>query len=72
MLDIKTASTVFQEIASLAILPGEEEEFTILEFHQPFICCLQDGVIKIDNASITINGGIAKMQDNELVVLAEK
>jgi len=73
ILDIKTASSIFQELVSMVILPGEEGEFSILDFHQPIISCLKDGVIKIDkHPSIAIKGGIAKMGNNELVVLVEK
>ena len=73
VLDIKTASTIFQKLVSVVVLPGEEGELSILDFHQPIISCLKDGMIKIDNiAPMDIKGGIASMQDNELIVLVEK
>lgn len=73
VLDIKTASTIFQELVSVVVLPGEEGELSILDFHQPIISCLKDGMIKIDNnPPMVIKSGIASMQDNELVVLVEK
>jgi F0F1-type ATP synthase epsilon subunit len=73
VLDIKTASTIFQKLVSLVVLPGEEGELSILDFHQPIISCLKDGMIKIDNIPpMVIKGGIASMQDNELIVLVEK
>lgn len=73
VLDIKTASTIFQELVSSVILPGEEGELSILDFHQPIISCLKDGMIKIDNIPpMVIKSGIASMQANELVVLVEK
>ncbi|MBU0547399.1 MAG: hypothetical protein KJ710_06415 [Candidatus Omnitrophica bacterium] len=73
VLDIKTATTIFQELVSVVILPGDEGELSILDFHQPVISCLKDGLIKIDNnPPMVIKNGIASMQDNELVVLVEK
>jgi F0F1-type ATP synthase epsilon subunit len=73
VLDIKTASAIFQELVSTVVLPGEEGELSILDFHQPIISCLKDGSIRIDDiAPIAIKSGIASMQDNELVVLVEK
>ncbi|MDD5408590.1 MAG: hypothetical protein PHC71_00645 [Candidatus Omnitrophica bacterium] len=73
VLDIKTASTIFQELASLVVLPGEEGELSILDFHQPVISCLKDGIIRIDGKPpMVIKNGIASMQDNELIVLVEK
>ncbi|MFA5362989.1 MAG: hypothetical protein WC335_07100 [Candidatus Omnitrophota bacterium] len=72
VLDIKTASTIFQELVSVVVLPGEEGELSILDFHQPIIACLTEGAIKIDKRpGVVIKGGIASMKNNELVVLAE-
>ena len=73
VLDIKTASTIFRELASIVVLPGEEGELSILDFHQPIISCLKDGMVKIDNITpMVIKSGIASMKDNELVILVEK
>ncbi len=73
ILDIKTAEPVFQEMASSVVLPGEEGEFTVLDFHQPLISCLKDGTIKIDEKStIHIKKGIARMERDELSILVEK
>jgi len=73
VLDIKTASSIFQELVSQVELPGEEGELSIMDFHQPIISCLKDGVFRIDNIPpISIKSGIASMQDNELVILVEK
>ena len=73
ILDIQTASSIFQELVSMVVLPGEEGEFSILDFHQPIVSCLKKGLIKIDNRPpMAIKGGIAKMKNDELVVLVEK
>jgi len=73
IIDIKTAELVFREMVSSVVLPGEEGEFSILDFHQSFICCLKDGIIKTDELlPMHINKGIARMERNELSVLVEK
>ncbi len=73
ILDIETASVVFREMASLVVLPGEEGEFSVLDFHQPIVSCLKEGVVKIDEKQSTpIKRGIARMEGNELVILVEK
>jgi len=71
ILDIKTASLFFQELVKYAILPGEEGVLSVLDLHQPIISKLKGGVIKTDKKRIPIKRGIAKMQGNELMVLAE-
>lgn len=73
VLDIKTTTTIFQKLVSVVVLPGDEGELSILDFHQSIISCLKDGMVKIDNTPpMAIKGGIASMQDNELIVLVEK
>ncbi len=71
VLDIETASPVFQELVDCAILPGAEGEVSILDFHQSMLVKLKKGVIKIDRKSIPIKEGIAKAANNQLVILAE-
>jgi F0F1-type ATP synthase epsilon subunit len=73
ILDIKTTRPMFEDIVSSAVLPGSDGEISILDFHQPIIACLRSGVIKINNKiSITIKEGIAGMDDNKMIILAEK
>lgn len=73
VLDIKTTRIVYQELVESVILPGEEGELSVLDFHQPIICCLKKGVIRINkNIPIEIKRGIAKVKRNELVALVEK
>ena len=73
VLDIETASVVFREMASSVVLPGEEGEFSVLDFHQPIVSCLKEGVVKIDEKqSVAIKRGIARMEGNELVILVER
>lgn len=71
ILDIKTAAPIFQELVKCVILPTEEGELSVLDFHQSIISKLKKGVIRADREHISVKKGIAKMQDNELVVLVE-
>ena len=72
VLDIQRVSVIFQEKASNVILPGEEGELSVLDFHQSIISCLKHGMIKIDNTPVAIKSGIARMQGEELVVFVER
>jgi len=73
IFDVKTTLPIFQELVSGVVLPGEEGELSILDFHQTIVVCLKKGIIKINKIrSIAINRGIAKMENNQLTILVEK
>lgn len=72
ILDIKDASLIFQDNASTVILPGEDGEMTILDFHQSFVTTLKKGKIKIDDKNMRIKSGIAGMKYDELSILIDK
>lgn len=73
ILNIQKASSIFKDTASEVVLPGEEGELSILDFHQPIVSRLKDGVVKVDQKhSIRIKKGIAKMEKDELFVLVEQ
>jgi len=75
ILDIEKAESVFKELVYCVVLPGEEGEFSVLDFHQSIISCLRQGVIKIDAqkpVDIKIKEGIAGMNGNELTVLIKQ
>lgn len=71
LLDIKTALVVFEELVNCVVLPGQAGELSIMSFHQTIVLRLKKGNIKIDRESISIKEGIAKMEDNKLVILAD-
>jgi len=72
VLDIKKSSIIFKNHASSVVLPAEDGEMTILDFHQAMITTLKKGILRIDNRTMHIEGGIAAVKDNELTVLVEK
>lgn len=54
------------------VLPTEEGELSLLEFHQPLLTRLTHGVIKIDKRwFFSIKDGIAHMRGDELVAIVE-
>lgn len=72
ILDIKTASLLFQDMVKCVILPGEEGELSVMDFHHLMIAKLKKGTVKADRYHMSIEKGIAKAEDNELVILAER
>ncbi len=72
ILDIKEASLIFQDNVSSVILPGEDGEMTVLDFHQPFIATLKKGKLKVDGMNLRIKSGVAGMRDEELSILVDK
>jgi F-type H+-transporting ATPase subunit epsilon len=82
-------NTVFEEIysgdAKEVVLPGDEGELSLMDFHQPIVCRLISGVVKIippktkasegpslnSVKSIQIVDGIAHMEGDTLNIMAE-
>lgn len=73
-------NTVFDEIysrndASQVVLPGDEGELSIMDFHQPVICRLTEGSVKILSSQkvdfIKIKDGVAHMEGNTLKIMVE-
>ncbi len=70
---------IYEEEAYQAVLPGEDGEFAMMDFHQPCLYKLQQGRIKIyveeksdDYENFPITNGIARFRNNELLILCEK
>ena len=66
---------IFEGEADLVQLPGSDGLFEILKNHAPMIASLGKGKIKIGNNNeyqyFEINGGVAEIFNNEVLVLAE-
>jgi F0F1-type ATP synthase epsilon subunit len=59
-------------MADSVFVPGEYGEFEVLPFHAPILSALKKGRIRINDLFFEINGGIAKMDEtNKLVLLVE-
>lgn len=66
---------IFEGGADLVQLPGSDGLFEILKDHAPMIASLGKGKVKIGNNNeyqyFEINGGVAEVLNNEILVLAE-
>jgi F-type H+-transporting ATPase subunit epsilon len=71
---------LFQDEVKEVVLPGSDGEFSVWDFHQPFLYRLSQGYIKIvargqkrsgNIKSFEINDGMAKMNKNELTIMIE-
>jgi F0F1-type ATP synthase epsilon subunit len=62
---------IFDGIANSVVLPGNEGEFEILDFHKPIISFLRKGDIVIDEIGFPISKGVARFSGDELVALVE-
>jgi len=71
--DITKAENLYEDSVSEVVLPGEEGELTILDFHQSIVSCLKEGSIIVDDKELlSIKQGIAKMYDSQLAILVER
>ena len=66
---------LFEGETDLVQLPGTDGLFEILNNHAPMIASLRKGKVKIGNNNeyqyFEINGGVAEIFNNEILVLAE-
>lgn len=73
-------NTVFEELYSAdareVVLPGDDGELSVMDFHQPVVCRLIEGDVKIISSqkkekTIHILDGVAHMEGNILQIMAE-
>ena len=71
---------VYQGEVRQAVLPGLDGEFSVLDFHQPFLYRLRKGIVKVKIADYTdenkeelfpVKNGLAKFTENSLLILCE-
>lgn len=63
---------LYEGPASRVRLPGEEGECEVLAFHADMITVLRSGLVVVDDQTLPIQKGVAKMDRNELLVLVER
>jgi F0F1-type ATP synthase epsilon subunit len=66
---IEPKGPVWQGKAKQVVLPAEEGEISLLDFHQPLLTRLKNGYVGIDSEQIPIEDGTALLQENELIIL---
>jgi len=75
---LETIGNVYEGNAKEVILPAEGGELCIMDYHQPFLCSLVRGFIKIkepkstEQKRIPIKRGVARMRSTELIILVNK
>ena len=69
--------TVFQGLrqlyagpASRVVLPGEDGQVAVLDWHAPMLCALGEGEVEIDEVRFRIRRGIAGVSRNHVTVVA--
>ena len=69
---VNPKEVIFEGNADRVFLQGDEGEFEVLEYHNPIMSLLRKGKIVIDGKKvIKVKGGIARFDNNSLVVLTE-
>ncbi len=63
---------LFDGLTGSTILPGEDGEVTVLDFHEDFLLRLTQGSVRIDNKELFVNDGLAKFKDNNLVLFVDE
>ncbi|MCK5580514.1 MAG: hypothetical protein KAJ18_04495 [Candidatus Omnitrophica bacterium] len=83
---INPKKVVYEGNALMVVLPGEDGELTMMDFHESALCALRDGLVRIQEdfggekrgkrfevpvISIKIKRGIARILANELIMMVE-
>ena len=63
--------SLFEGRASHVIFPGERGVFEVGPFHRPIVSRLLSGVVMIDDASLPIQRGVVKVEQNRVIALVE-
>jgi len=85
---LESKQAIYRGNAKKVILPGEDGELCVLDFHQPFLYHLRRGYIQVSETGvhpekdgirkpptlrrIWIENGLAAMKSNELTIMAER
>ena len=74
---LSAEKTIYSQNVTLVRFPGIDGTFTVLKNHAPMIAQLKKGdlIVQPEGSSskekISINGGLARVLDNEILVLTE-
>jgi len=63
---------LFEGKAKSVMLPGEQGVFEVLPFHKRLITRLISGTLVIDGRDFPVKRGIAKVEQNKLLVVIEE
>lgn len=65
----RAASVLFEGAADCVVLPSEEGEVSVFDFHAPMLCALGAGDVQIDDARIAVHRGIARVSKGQVTIL---
>jgi len=63
--------TIWEGQAKEVCLPGQDGEVCVLDFHQPFLIRLSNGILRSDKMRMAIKDGIAFFRSNNLILFVE-
>ena len=70
---VDAKEVIFEKTADKTLLPAHDGEICVLDYHEPFLCRLRKGLVRIDDSfAVGINDGVARMSANELIVMVER
>ena len=70
---LNTEHVVFDGEAASVLLPGDQAEFELLDFHAPIVSLLRRGEVGVDGRNrIPIKKGMVRFDNNECVILVEE
>ncbi|MCP4651363.1 MAG: hypothetical protein GY853_14955 [PVC group bacterium] len=69
---LNAKEVIYEGAAREVVLPADDGEMCVLDFHESFLYCLKQGMIRIDNQIIPVKSGVARMKSNELIIMVEK
>lgn len=69
VLVCRASAVLFEGAANRVVLPSEEGEVSVFDFHAPMLCSLGEGQLQIDEACFAVHGGIARVSKNAVTVL---
>ncbi|MBN2831216.1 MAG: ATP synthase epsilon chain [Candidatus Omnitrophica bacterium ADurb.Bin205] len=68
---LEPKGAIWEGMANQVMLPAEEGQMCVLDFHQPFVVRLTSGSIAFADMKIAVKDGIAYMRSNSLTVFAQ-
>jgi len=68
---LEPKGTIWEGNAKEIILPTEDGEVCILDFHQSFLMRLKKGIIRLPDRRTAIKDGVAFMRSNALKIFVE-
>jgi F-type H+-transporting ATPase subunit epsilon len=69
---MSTIKIIFKGKAESVILPGDMGVFEVMSYHKRMLSRLLKGIIVVDGKEFPIARGIAKVDQNDLMVVIEE